>query len=712
MSVTEEIKARLDIVSYVQQHVPLKKAGRYYKACCPFHAERTPSFVVYPDRQSWRCYGSCAEGGDVFSFAMKLHGWTFSEALRELGRAVGVETERQSPAERQQYEYRDRLRGVLKIAAAYYHQQLLEPASDPARAALDYTRERRGLSMETIERFGIGYAPDGWQNVLDDLRALGYDDEMIVAAGLAIQKENGHAYDRFRNRLMIPIRDDRGRVVGFGARAMDPNDNAKYINSPQSAVFDKSRLLFGLDMAKAVIRDSGTAVIVEGYMDVIQAHQAGFTNVIAQMGTSLTETQLKLLAPRYARRIVMALDSDAAGQNATRRSLETARGALQADFAGRLSVDVRVLQMPGAKDPDDLIREEPGRWQSLVDDAISIADFVIQMETQGMPHGPAVRDVSIQERESVADRLLPLLLASESDLIQRDNVQKLANRLYIPERSLFDRAQQVRRREQTRAAAQAAQQSAPQAVPGLPPDDYYDEPPPPDYEDMPAPDFDEDGDFDVRLAQPVEAPPRPTRPVSAPPPAVDGTQEAYCLRQLMLNANTYYQINRKLRELAADSLDLRSGPLGDLSVADFKRSDYRALMQMFIFAVKQEELDVLTFLRQNLDPVILEQLESLLVEEEDNVRTRVASRFNADRASIWKLHLRQARPDADLLAEVVAQALLLRRRRLNSEVGEMSFLQESAADAAARRDVDRQIHLLTQAIQRLDMELQQINRLP
>src|SRR5690606_4399168 len=289
----------------------------------------------------------------------------------------------------------------------------------------------------------------------------------LVNAGVAIRNEQGQVYDRFRNRLMIPIRDERGRVVGFGARALAAEDNPKYLNSPQSPVFDKSRLLFGLDFAARTIRDTETVVIVEGYLDAIQAHQAGYTNVVAQMGTALTDTQLRLVAPRWAKKIVLALDSDAAGQTATRRSLEVAREALQADYAGRLAVDIRILALPGAKDPDDLIREAPEQWQSLVDQAMPVADFVIGMEMETLP-----QNASVQEREAVAKRLLPLLIASESDLYKKDNLQKLAMKKRIAERELLAWAS-----EQKRNVAQARRSAPPPDIETLPPDDsFYDLP--------------------------------------------------------------------------------------------------------------------------------------------------------------------------------------------------------------------------------------------
>jgi DNA primase len=651
MSVAEEIKARLDIVTYIQQYVPLKKSGRYYKACCPFHTERTPSFVVNPDTQSWRCFGACAEGGDVFNFAMKQHGWSFPEALEELGRQVGVEPRKQSPLERQRAERMDALRGLLGTAAEIYHRHLLDE-DDASRAVLAYARDKRGLSDETIGVFQIGYAPPGWQNILDELSRLGYDEEQIIEAGLAIKNDAGRVYDRFRNRLMIPIRDERGRVVGFGARALHPDDNPKYMNSPQTPVFDKSRLLFGLDTAKQAIRDSETAVIVEGYLDVIQAHQAGYTNLVAQMGTAMTEAQLKLLVPRYARKIILALDADAAGQNATRRSLETARQTLEADYAGRLSVDIRVLQTPGAKDPDDLIREAPETWAQLVESAVPVADYVIELEAAALPEG-----ATIQERETVARRVLPILAASESDLYKHDNLQKLALRLHIPERDLLSWASEELQAQRKRA--RPPDRSLPVADNQPPPIDYDAEPlPPPEYlED----EYDAYGDPD----HPAVVTPSPER---------DGrAAEAYGLRLLIQYPEAYYQINRRLRELAGDDAALRQGPLCDLDVDDFTRRDCRALAQMFISAVQQDEMDVLEFLRARLDPVWQSALNTLLAGEDESIRRRMNERFGGELVEVWKQYERRTRPGLDPTGELLYIALDLRLRRINRETSELNF---------------------------------------
>lgn len=676
MSVTDEIKSRLDIVSYIGQYVQLKQAGRNYKACCPFHSEKTPSFYVDPDRQTWRCFGACAEGGDLFSFAQKMHGWDFKETLHELGKLAGVEIRKQSPQEREWSQRLDRLRGMMQTAADAFHEQLIKPASDAAHAALAYAISKRGLTNATITTFAIGYAPPGWQSTLDALTHLGYDADDLVAVGLAVKKDNGRLYDRFRDRLMIPIRDDRGRVVGFGARALNPDDNPKYLNSPQTPLFDKSKLLFGLDTAKRAIRESGTAVIVEGYLDAIQAQQAGFLNVVAQMGTATTEAQLKLIVPRHASKVVLALDSDAAGQNATRRSLETARQVLEADFAGRLSVDIRVLQIPDAKDPDDLIREHPETWQALVDAALPVADFVIQMETASLD-----ANASLQEREAIARRVLPILTASESNLYQRDNLQKLAMRLRIGEGDLL-----------RWASSQPTPEARPQPRPAPPPSATPDALLPLEPEWVPEDEYDADGNpiaLDAYGTPPVAAPPLVMPPRPGPATSSHDTLESHCLRLLFLNPKAVYQVNRHLRELAQGDPNLLAGPLADFGVADFTDSTYRALMQMFRFALEQDEDEVMAFLEARLDPALQADLQRLIQAEAAVVASRMKGRFSADRAHVWKSHERLAPDDRLAADEVLVAALTLRRERLRRDLDELRFAQADAQQVGPGQQDDR-----------------------
>ena len=644
MSVTDEIKTRIDIVNYIQQYVPLKKAGRYYKANCPFHSERTPSFVVNPETQSWRCFGSCAEGGDLFSFAQKHQGWSFREAMEELGRQAGVEVRRQTDEQRQQAARLDVLRGMLQAAADWYQERLWD-----APQVLEYARSRRGFNDETLRAAALGHAPEGWQHLRQHMQRLGYSDEDLLEAGLARRHEDsGRVYDWFRNRLLIPIRDERGRVVGFGARALADGDEPKYLNSPQSALFDKGRLLYGLDRARRAIRNENAAVIVEGYMDVIQAHQAGHLNVVAQMGTSLTEGQLRLLAPRLTGKVVLALDADSAGQNATMRSLEVARQALQEDYSGRLALDIRVLQLPDARDPDDLIREEAALWPGLVSEAKPVADYVIDSETAGLPAAP-----TIQERELVARRLLPLLLASENRLYSRDNLQKLAMRLRIPEDELLQWAQR-------QAPSDRQRRRAPQGPPDAP----------------------------AAASQALQH---------------DRRQERDFLGNLLRQPGLIYHINRKLRELADGDALLLRGPLEDICAADFVSRDCSELLHCLLASLEQDELPELAWMHQNGDDWQRETLRQLErdtpASDLDQARSILREGFRADLPVVVK------RAEArDWQRELVRGALRLRRLRLERERRELFYLLDD--DGPGKETLHERIRMSIRARNGIDTALQ------
>ena len=674
MSVTDEIKSKLDIVQYISKTVPLKRAGSgRWKAPCPFHHEKTPSFTVDENRQTWRCFGACATGGDIFNFVMKQQGKTFQEALEELAKEAGVELRPQSPEAKQRDQQIERLRGLLKIVADYYHELLDTP---DAREVLRYVKRQRGLTPDTIIKFGIGYAPDGWRNTLDMLTNLGYSEDDAVSAGVASKNDSGRVYDRFRNRLMIPIRDERGRVVGFGARALAAEDNPKYLNSPQSALFDKGRLLFGLDLASKTIRDTGTAVIVEGYLDAIQAHQAGYANVVAQMGTALTESQLKLISPKWAKKIILALDSDAAGQNATKRSVEVARETLTADYSGRLQVEMRVLTVPGAKDPDDLIRETPEAWAGLVENAVPVADYLIAAETAALPARP-----SVEEREAVALRLLPILLASENDLYRGSNVQKLAVALRIPEDKLEGWAlEQARKLTPPKPAAK--QYNQPPVQPELP--------------SAPADTSDDLPDFDSpRSLQ------RSSAPIHHSQPRADEKipLELDCLHILFTQPDLYYHINRKFRELAGDHPLLQS-TLSDFSADDFTRTAYRALMDTFMVAVAQDEMDFASYVRTHLAPELFEELDAILADQWEELRSRVT--FGADLDMI-RQDKRTVRP-VEVGVDVILKALQLRRARIERERQELLFLSIDEGDVMsqingsvlAKRLIDAELNRRTQ----------------
>ncbi len=656
MSTTDEIKSRIDIVSYVQRHVPgLKKAGRNHKACCPFHNEKTPSFVVNPVRQTWHCFGACAEGGDIFTFAQKLHGWDFKEALRELAAEAGVELQRQSPAQKNRSDHLEKLRGIASSAAEFFQDALRRESAAGIRS---YLRDQRGLSDATVQAFQIGYAPQSWDFMLRALRDLGHNDVDIVEAGLALRNENGRVYDRFRNRLIIPIRDERGRVIGFGGRAMDANDNAKYINSPQSAIFDKSRLLYGLDMGKSAIRDGGAVVIVEGYMDVIQAHQAGYLNVVAQMGTAMTEPQIRLVAPRYAKRIVLALDADEAGQTAARRSLEVARQTLSRDYAGKLSVDIAILQIPAGKDPDDFLRESPEGWPALVENAQSVADFVIDMEAAAL-----TTDSSLQARQAVAQEVLPMLLVSENNVYKQDNIQKLARRLRIGERDMLAWAQE--QAPLVRQPAPAPPQDA--QPPDLPPE-YWDN----EHEMPPTDGITEYESTENSAGSPASATP------------LKRAIEEFCLSVLLKDPDLLYQVNRKLRELAAEDEDLLKGPLAELSADDFTQSQYRALMAFLQSSMAQDDMAPMEHLALALDDDLRAAVRALLISDPDAVSDRINGNFRVDLNDIFRRASQKARPGFSLKDELIVRALQLRLQRLDNERVEMQYLQEEAQNGSER----------------------------
>ncbi len=464
MSQIDDIKSRIDIVDLIGETVKLRRTGKNYSGLCPFHNEKTPSFIVSPDRQTWRCFGQCNEGGDIFRFVMKKEGWDFKEALRALAERAGVKLEAYKAEQPEEKEVHERLRGLLEEAATFYRHHLSTPAG---KFALDYIHEKRHLGDATIETFGLGYAPQGWDGALSHFTGKGYTEQELLEAGLIIvheeQRDAGapeprRMFDRFRNRLMIPIRDEMGRMAGFGARILDPNDYPKFMNSPETPLFSKSRLLYGLDRARKPIRAADQAVIVEGYLDVIAVHQAGYENVVSPMGTALTEQQLRLLK-RFTRRIVLALDPDAAGQKAVLSGLEAARQSLdhadelRFDARGllrheaRLQADLRVASMPDGLDPDEIVQRDPQQWKSLIENAQPIVVHVMRTLSAGRD----LEDAKV--KSEIAGQVLPLI----EDLpnpVERDTYrQRLARFLKVDERSLGWRAD--RGPENTPAAAQS-----------------------------------------------------------------------------------------------------------------------------------------------------------------------------------------------------------------------------------------------------------------
>ncbi len=438
MSVVDDVKSKIDIVDVIGQYATLRKAGRNFKALCPFHNEKTPSFVVYPEQGTWHCFGACATGGDAFSFLMKRENIDFGEALRRLAQRAGVELVYETPGEDAE---RKRLRTLLATAAAHYHD--LFKTHSAAQSARDYVA-RRFITPATADLFQLGFALDDWHASETYLSGKGFSNRELEAAGLVIQREGGGHYDRFRGRLMFPIRNRTGEVIGFGARTLT-GEEPKYLNSPQTALFDKSGTLYGLDLAKEAIRAQNLAVIVEGYMDVIGAHQGGFQNVVASLGTALTEKQLGLLK-RLTNRYALALDPDAAGEEATKRGLEVARGALDrktvpvpmgaglVGFEERLEAELLVIPMPPGKDPDELIHDEPQKWVELTAHPEPLVDYYFRVLTQDL-------DLKNARDKSTAVKRLTPIIREIGDAVQRAHyTQQLARLVQVPDSTI---AQQV-----------------------------------------------------------------------------------------------------------------------------------------------------------------------------------------------------------------------------------------------------------------------------
>ena len=461
MTQIDDVKSRLDIVELVSSYVNLQRSGSSLKANCPFHQERTPSFFVFPDRQSWRCFGACAEGGDAFSFVMKADRVDFRDALQTLAARVGVtlsENQESGGVARQLFEIND-------AARRFYQEMLGEPEAAFVR---DYLAQR-GVNERSIQTFELGYSPLRDNRLLAHLRQAGYDDDLIVQAALARQTDEGRLYDFFRGRLMIPIRDWQARVAGFGSRALDESAMPKYLNTPGTPVFDKSRILFAMHLAKEPVRQHG-AVIVEGYMDAITAHQYGYDNVVASMGTALTERQVALVR-RLTNHVTMALDGDPAGRNATLRSLESSWGVFQQRNAQQSSVsmtqqhdalELRVAELPPGQDPDDFIRQEPGAWPEFVERAQELFDYLLATLS-------ARADMDSPDGRSWVAQTMLRFVAQIPDQIRSDlYLDRLSARLNINSETLRAALRDVRREtageQRGRVAASSAGEAAPPPV--------------------------------------------------------------------------------------------------------------------------------------------------------------------------------------------------------------------------------------------------------
>jgi DNA primase len=627
----DEVKARIDIVELVSETVQLRRSGKNYTGFCPFHPNsRTPAFVVFSDSGTWRCFGQCNEGGDIFKFVMKKEGWDFAEALRYLAERAGIQLKPPSAEEQAAAEEHAGLRALLEDAVTFYRHQLLN--TPPGKQALEYLLQKRGLKEDALEAFGIGYAPQSWDVAVNYFVSKGHTSAELLAAGLATEREAGHGgsgqqgiYDRFRHRVMFPIRDANGRMAGFGARILNPEDVPKFLNSPQTPVFDKGRLLYGLDRARKSIRSLDQAVIVEGYLDVIALHQAGFTNVVSPMGTALTEHQLALLK-RFSQRIVLALDPDAAGNQATLRGLQIARQAMDREqdpvfdargllgHEARLQADIRVTTLPPGEDPDEVVNRDPKEWERVVENAHPIVIHVMEALASG-------RDLNDPKTKSeIANQVLPLIEDVPS-AIERDTYrQRLARLLRVDESAL------------------------------------------------------------LRASVPKSRPrPSAQRPVSKPARiAVDAQDvhtmssymlEAHCLGILLRRPDLLYQVDRQmlLQNLAR------------LTEEDFQHADHQAILHVFKQSIDQDMAEPLNYVLNSLSMPMMELADGLLDrttrldpnEErvlEDLMRSLLTLRQRSLYQEIEYLHylFQEAQEKGDLKAlqhrQAMAQLAEVRRR--------------------------------------------------
>ena len=564
MSTIDEVKAKIDIVDLISEAgVKLRHAGKNYTGFCPFHDNKhTPAFVVWPESGTWRCFGQCNEGGDIFKFLMKREGIDFKEALNKLADRAGVKVESLQREAPQVKEANEHLRVLLEDAVIYYRSQLFNN-----KEILTYLREKRGLTDATIETFGLGYAPQGYENLLKNFISKGYNQQELIDTGMLFVREadsqgpnsESRSYDKFRNRIMIPIRDENGKMAGFGARIVDPNDIPKFLNSPETPIFSKGRLLYGLDRARKPIRAVDQAVIVEGYLDVIALHQAGYENVVSPMGTALTEDQLRLLK-KSSRRIVLALDPDTAGQKAVLRGLDAARSAMDRegelgfDARGllrneaRLQADLRVASMPDDLDPDEIVARDKDEWKRLIENAKPIVTHVMD----SLAAGQNLNDAKVKNQ--IAAQVLPLI----EDLpnpIERDTYrQALARMLRVDEGSLM--------------GTQAR------------------------------------GPVMKRKPRGVDQIQRADRFVVAVNPTL--RIESYCLGILLRRPDLLYRLDKKLQE--AD--------LTALAKDDFEYTDHQLLFGVVRMAVEQDEKDHHHYVMSHIPETISDLSKELVAQTE------------------------------------------------------------------------------------------------
>jgi DNA primase len=408
----DEIKKKIDIVDLVNSYVPLKKMGRNFKACCPFHDEKTPSFVVSPDRQIWHCFGGCQDGGDIFKFLMRYENITFYESLKLLAEKAGVKL-KNIDFEDKEWSKKERLLEINKISAEYYHYLLTKhKLGETARKYLT----GRQMNDKLIETFMLGYSPSSWESLYSFLKKKNFTDEEILRTGLVIKKDKGGYYDRFRGRLMFPLKDTNNNIVGFSGRVLDgENKEAKYVNTPETEIYHKRETLFGISQTKDSIRKQNEAIITEGEFDMISCFKEGITNVVAVKGSAVTQEQLRLLK-RYTQKLILSLDSDFSGNETTKRAIIDAEN---------MEFEINVVQIDFAKDPDEALKKDPVKFKQAIKKPVPIYDFIISNALKKYPEKDAF------SKKKFAEEVLPFLGYIKNPIIQNHYVKKISTILEI-----------------------------------------------------------------------------------------------------------------------------------------------------------------------------------------------------------------------------------------------------------------------------------------
>ncbi|MGZ3673004.1 MAG: DNA primase [Ktedonobacterales bacterium] len=680
LSVIERIKQKLDIVEEIGAVVPLKKSGKAFKGLCPFHGERTPSFYVFPETGTWRCFG-CNEGGDIFTFVEKQQGLEFRDVLAQLAERAGIALEsglRDGDLfeESAETSARKRLRTLNEAAAIWFHHQLLQaPEAQYARSYLD----SRGVSNESIALWRLGYAPDG-DRLSVYLQAQGYSVKELVEAGFSREREpnrGGGVYDYFRNRVIFPIRDGRGQTIAFGGRELG-GGTPKYLNSPQTVIFDKSATLYGLDLARDGIKRANKVVIVEGYMDVILPHQYGFRNVVACIGSAITEKHIRQIK-KLTRRVALALDPDAAGESATLRGITVAQQAFDrmvvpvpsaaegaprnrkgepkgmVRFEEQVDAEITVVRLPPHEDPDEFVRRDQAGWQSAVDQAQPLIDFLIEAQTADLaldtPRG----------KIEATRRLLPIIAEVRDRTLADDYVGRLAARIRLDKVDLRRDLAQARQRLDREARQRAPREEAPDEASA---------------EEQRGETVEHlGGKYQERGGDPSDS------SYSASGEVRTGTRTGIAARLLAELAQ-----EEECLGLLLEQPSLWTEMQGIVSEGDFSGTETRAVFQAFAALARARAGAAMPDARQ-----VLEALPEELQPVAQRARERITSATAADDDA----------PDVHALASVASRAAYrLKRARLKEEMAELDYLErdaEQSNDAEALRALlKRKLQLLSQ----------------